>query len=356
MDRILKKLKDASSDCCVTLIFTTHRTFPDRENDVILLKNMVGEALARLERECSPEASRALADRLKNLASSIDHQYNQESLMLFVNQHVAEYVKLPVKVEDRIVIGKAFATRDLIRALHKEKDYFLLVLGRDKARLIEAFNDKVVQEIEGDFPVENVSQFPSERSEAAIASRQTSLIQEFFNRVDKQLMEVVKENPLPVVICTEESNYHQYLKIADRKEVIVGHLPGSRVGAKAHEIVDAAWPILQRVRGENNRKRLEELTSAESAGRVITDLSEIWRAVNRGRGQTLFIQQGYFQPARLVDDTVELVSAEEANRTGVVDDLIDKMITINSQQGGDSVFLPPQDLQQYQGVALVTRY
>ncbi len=356
MKDILKKLKDASSGCCVTLILTTHRTFPDHENDVILLKNMVGEAQSRLERECDSKVSTILADRLSRLASSIDHRYNLECLVLFVNEHIAEYVKLPIGVEDRIVVGKTFATRDLIRALHKEKDYFILVLSRDKARLIEAFNDKVVQEIEGDFPVENTSQYPRQSAEAAIASRRTNLIQEFFNSVDKRLIEVINENPLPVVICAEESNYHQYLKIADRKEVIVGHLPGNRMEEKAHHIVDAVWPIVQRVRKNNNYNRLEELASAENTGKLVTDLNDIWRAVNQGRGETLFVQQGYFQPVRLVEDTVEPVPDEQADRTDVIDDVIDQMIEINSQYGGDSVFLSGQDLEKYRGLVLITRY
>lgn len=356
MNNVLKRLKDTTSGCCVTLILNTHRTLPDNEKDPIVLKNLIKEAAARLTAECNQQSSRTITDKLNALAATINHRHNLEGLVLFVNEQIAEYTRLPITVEDRVVIDKTFATRDLIRALHKEKEYYALVLSRDKARLIEAFNDKVVQEMEGNFPIENVFLHPKQSAEAAIANRQTNLMQEFFNIVDKQLIEVIKENPLPVLLCTEESNYHQYLKIADRKEIFIGHLAGNRMEEKAHHIIDAAWPLVQQVRKERNSRRLQELAAAESTGKLLVDLTDIWRAVNGGRGETLFVQQGYFQPAHLVNDTIELVPDNEANRANVIDDVIDEMIEINLQYGGDSVFLSAEELKKFQGLVLTTRY
>jgi hypothetical protein len=170
----------------------------------------------------------------------------------------------------------------------------VLVLSRDKARLIEAYNGKVVQEAEGNFPVKNDFLHTRQSGEAAIANQQTNLIQEFFNLVDKQLLEVMKENPLPVLIGTEESNYHEYLKVADRKEIFIGNLNGNRMEEKAHHIIDAACPIVQQVRKERNSQRLQELYTAENTGKLLVDFTDIWRAVNQGRGETLFVRQGYF--------------------------------------------------------------
>lgn len=356
MNNILKKIKNTTSDCCVTVILNTHRTLPDNEKDPIVLKNLIKEAEKRLSVECGKHMTSVITDKLTALADTIHHRHNLESLVLFVNEEIAEYIRLPILVKDRVVIDKTFATRDLIRAMHKEKEYYVLVLSRDKARLIEAFNDKVVQEVEGNLPIENVFLYAKQSAEAAIASRQTNLINEFFNLVDKQLIEVIKENPLPVLICTEESNYHQYLKIADRKEIFIGHLSGIRMEEKAHHIIHAAWPIVLQVRKEKNGFRLQELYEAESNGKLVTELNDVWRAVNQGRGKTLFVQQGYFQPARLLNDTIELVENDEIDKSNVIDDVIDEMIEINLQNGGDSIFLSEGALKKYQGLVLTTRY
>jgi len=356
MNQTLKKVKDVSGNCCVTILLNTHRTLPDNEKDPLVLKNLIKEASNRLPQECNPQVASVIGGKLNALAATIDHRRNLESLAIFVNEQIEEYTRLPIAVEDRVSIGNNFATRDIIRALYKDKEYYVLVLSRDKARLIEAFNDKVVQEVEGLFPVENSFLQPSQRAEAAIGSRQTSLQQEFFNIVDKQLVEVAKQNPWPVLICTESSNYPQYLKVADRKEIIVGHLEGNRMEEKAHHIIEAAWPIVLQIRKDNIRARTQELEIAAGTGKLLIDFNDIWQAVNHGRGKTLFVQQDYFQPARLVNGTIELVPDGPGDRTGVVDDIIDDMIDINMQYGGDCVFLSGDELKKYQGLVLTTRY
>jgi hypothetical protein len=355
MNITLKKLKDISSDCCVTIILQTHRTRPDNEKDSIVLKNLVKEAEVRLLSTYEKSSARNIISKINTLTENINHRHNLESLIIFANEDKAEYTRLPVNVENRVVIDKTFATRDLVRALHQETSYYILVLGRDKARLIEAFNDKVTAEIENGFPITNTDIIPAQRAEAAIGSRQTNLIREFFNQVDKQLNVVHKENPLPVIICTEESNYSEYLKIADKKEMIASNLFGNRMHEKPHHIVAAAWPVMKKLNDEKNKQRMAELKAAVNSRNFLTDINEIWRAVNKGIGKTIFVKQGYFQPARLENNKIELISTEDLGRANV-DDIIDEMIEKNLEFNGDAVFINGDELEKFEGLALVTRY
>lgn len=355
-DQTLKKVKDITGKHCVTILFNTHRTIPDNEKDPIVLKNLVKEAQTRLQQEQDQNGVKKVFHNLETLADSINHRHNLESLVLFANEDVAEYVRLPIAVEERVVVDDTFATRDVIRALYMEKGYYVMVLSRDKARLIEAFNDKVIEEAAEGFPVDNIALYPVQKAEAAIAARQTHLQQEFFNVVDKRLVEVINRNPLKVFLCTEESNYHQYLKVADKKEFIIGFLNGNRMGEKNYHIIDAVWPEVKKIREEEIKQRLNELNAAAGAGKVLSDLNDIWRAVNEGRGKTLFVKQGFFQPARLNDGVVEVVKESERDVSGVVDDIIDEMIEFNLKSGGDSVFVTGDELDKYQGLALTTRY
>lgn len=355
MNTTLKKLKDITSDCCVTIILQTHRTLPENEKDSIVLKNLMKEAEARLLAAYEKSLATRIMDKINQLAETIHHRHNLESLIIFANEDIAEYTRLPVTVENRVVIDKTFATRDIVRALHRETSYYILVLSRDKARLIEAFNDKVTAEVDKGFPMINTDLKPAQRAEAAIANRQTNLLLEFFNQVDKQLNEVQKENPLPVIICTEESNYPEYVKIADKKEMIAGKLNGNRMQEKAHHIADAAWPVVKKLTLEKNNLRLAELYAAVNSMNFLTDFNEIWQAVSDGRGKSLFVKKGYFQPARIENNKIELVSAENAEQANV-DDIIDEMIEKNLALGGDTVFVNGNELEKFQGLVLVTRY
>lgn len=356
MNDTLKKLKDVQSECCITIILNTHRTKPDNKRDPILLKNLAREVEERLLNDYDKRFARSLADKMNTLVDSIDHQFNLESMALFISEDIAEYLRMPIAVEDRVVIDSSFATRDIVRAIHQQEAYYVLVLSRDVARLIEAANDKVVQEVGNPFPFEKTGLYSTDKLQMTMNQGSDNLIEEFFNRVDKAFHTVWEKNPLPVLVCTEERNYHHYLKVADKKHLVIGHLNQNRLDEKAHHIIPEAWPIVQRANTERNNQRIQELKTAVGTGNFLSDFNHIWQAIHEGRGQTLFVQLGYFQPAILYNGAIQLVSPDQTRQPNVVDDIIDDMIEANMRFGGDVVFLPGNLLKDFQGLALVTRY
>lgn len=357
MKTVLKELKDIKSENCVTVILNTHRTMPDNQKDPLVLKNLIKEAEQRLLTNQSKKEAQILVNRLAELEANIDHRHNLESLILFVNEDISEYIRLPIPVVDRVVIDNTFATRDIVRSLHLESGYYVLVLSQQKVRLIEAFNDKVVAEVIHPFPIENDQFYSTNKAELSNASRQTNLVAEFFNRIDKEVNRVRKDNPLPVLICTEESNYHEYLKIADQTQSLLNtFLNKNRVDEKAHTIVEEAWKIVAEYNVNNNNARKVELQKAVSNGRFLSDVNDIWKAIHEGRVQTLFVEQGLFQPAIIEDGSVNLVSTDIKSQTEVIDDIYDEMIELNMDYGGDVVFLPKGELKNFNGFGATTRY
>ncbi len=357
MNTTLKKIKDVYSESCITIILNTHRTRPDNIKDTITLKNLCKQAEERLLTDDIKSDVIKLIQRMHNLASSIDHNKNLESLVLFINEDIAEYIRLPLDVEDRVVINHSFATRDLVRALHQEANYFILVLSQQKVRFIEALNNKVVKEYDNIFPIENTQFFSTNKAELSNASRQTSLIAEFFNRVDKDVNSVRKENPIPVLICSEQSNFHEYLKIADQKQSIFEvFLNKNRLDEKAHHIVEDAWKIVKDHFVKRNNDRKQELVKAVSNGMYLSDVNDIHRAILEGKVQTLFIEEGLFQPGVMEENTIIFVSDEERTQKNVTDDIYDELIEINMNYGGETVFLKKDDLLDFNGFGAITRY
>ncbi len=357
MNITLKELKGIISESCVTIILNTHRTAPDNKKDPIALKNLIKEARERLFADESKRDAQKLVQRLLDLEAKIDHSHNLESLILFVNEDVAEYTRLPISVEDRVIIDRTFATRDLVRALHQETNYYILVISQQKTRLIEAFNDKVVSEIGKPFPIESTQTYSTSKVELSNAPRQNNLVAEFYNKVDKEVNNIRKDNPLPVLICSEQGGYHEYLRIADQKQSFFDtYLNGNRVGDKAHHIVTEAWKIVQDYTITKNNARKAELEKAVSTGRFLSDVNDIWRAILEGRVQTLFIEQGLFQPGLMEDNKITLVSEDERSKKDVVDDIYDELIEFNMSYGGDTVFLPQGELTDFNGFGAITRY
>lgn len=349
MDNTLKKLKNIKSDCCVTILLNTHRESPQSKKDEIVLKNLVTEAENRLKENYDNETSQMVIDKLKELASSIDARYNFESLALFVSRDIAEFIRMPIKVENRVVIGESFATRDLIRMLHQEVNYYILVLSREKARLIEAVGNKKMSEIHSGFPMSNSY---TVAGEGKLFNRETSLVLEFFRNVSDQLEDVQHDKQLPVFIGTDKSNYSDYLEATGSDKNIAGLIEGNRDDEDANNIVEVAWPVVEGWQNKKNQKLLNDLKENAGAGDFETDLSEIWKAIMEGKGSVLYVKEGFIQPANIENTVVSPVPGDEAD----VDDIIDEMIEKNEQLGGETVFVSGDELAQYNDLVLLKRF
>lgn len=358
MKETLDRLSKIQAPVCVSLVLNTHRTFPENKQDSILLKNMISEANQRLQSEFDSGIAERYTKKLQEIAEDIDHNHNDLGLMLFVNDDVAEFLRLPIRLHNRVIIDETFTTRPIVRALKRASNYYVLALSKGKARLIEAASDSVVKEIEEEgFPISDSQLLKFSTMEGANASRVTNLTQEFFNRIDKSVNQIRKDNPLPVIIYSEETNYHQYLKEADYPNTILGHVLLKNFDEKAGNIIkDDVWPHISELTVENNRARITELENAISSGKVVTDINEIWRAAQGGRGATIFVEEGFFQAVRDEGDKLVPIELEDISSKEDIDDIVDEMIEHVLKFGGDVVFIEKGGLKEFNQVALVTRY
>ncbi len=359
MNEKLKQLRKVHAENCVTLILNTHRTAPDNQQDGIKLKNLAKKAEEKLNETTDKKTASATIEKMNSVIGQIDHNYNLESLLVFVNaeQNIAEYVRLPIAVSDRAVVSNSFATRDMLRAQQLTSNYYVLVLSQQKTRLLEANNDQLLKEFGDPFPMENTDLHPTSAAEASNASRQTNLIAEYFNRVDKAVNEIRTTNPQPVFIATEESNFYEYLKVADEKESIFEtYLNGNHQDGKGADVVREAWKMVKNEVEKRNNERRKNLEEAVDAGRFLSDVNEVRLAVKEGRVATLYVQQGLFQPAVIEDNSVTLLSENDEKPAGAVDDIFSELIEMNSEQGGEAVFLPDGYLEKFNGFAAALRY
>lgn len=358
MKEILERLTKVHSPVCISIILKTHRIHPENKKDSLLLKNLITETHARLEDEYGKEAASTYTDKLKKLAEKIDHNHNDLGLVLFVSDEIEEYVRLPISPNTRIILDQTFATRSLIRALKWSMEYYVLVLSKGKARLIKASSDKVVKEFEDrGFPVTEEGLLKMPPIDGANATRVSNLTREFFNQVDKAVNRIRKEHPLPVIVCAQEVNYADYLKEADQPDTLLGRVLLKNAEEKALKLVQDAWPHVREMRINKQRERIVELEEAFQNGNYLSDLNEVWTAVQEGRGKTIFVEEGYYQPVVDRKGVLKPVSKETNFDQVDRDDIVDEMIEFTLKFGGDVVFMERDGLAKFdRNIALITRY
>lgn len=350
---IFDKVKTVKKYPCVTIILPTHRTSPDNKQDNIVLKNLITEVHNRLAEEFSKRDLSAFQSNLDRI-SEIDMNHNKEGLVIFINEDMFEYDRLLFKPEERVIIDDTFATRDLIRSMHKAENYYVLALGRDKVRLFEGFKEEVTDFENDDFPYENNSLYSTNSAERAVASKEDNLIEEYFNRVDKAFLKVYAENPGDLILAGVDRNVAHYRSVADKPGVIIGSINMNGDSMKSHELAKDAWPLMRSTIDKRQAEAIAVLEKAVSENKFESDLQMIWKAINEGRADTLYTEKTYFQPVN--EENGSITPVEDHRAVGVIDDIVDEMAEITLQYGGKVVFLEDGSLDKYQRLALVTRY
>lgn len=352
MNKLFKEVKDINTEACVSIILNTHRTRPDNQKDPIQLKNLTKEALERLYNDYDKRFVWPIEEKLNEIVESIRHDENIESLVIYVNPKFSAYTRLPIEVQDRVIIDSTFATKDLIKAAYEEGGYYVLQLSRSIARLTEAFNNKVVEEIGGDFPYEN----PMENRGNPDLDNESDYIREFLNQVDKSLQTVLNENPLPVIVVSERRTYDYFIEVSDDSSHIVGTLDRLPNDEKADKVVAEAWKEMSSVIQAQHASRIKELEQAKSTDSVVSGYNEVWQTVQQGRGKTLFVRKGFTQPAIVDEENFEIKLIDAPiSQPEAVDDIVDEMIEQTIAYGGDLVFIQDDSLEEYGNIALITR-
>jgi len=314
------------------------------------------EALHKVKLNCEKHDAETVEKTLLKLADEIDHNKNTDSMLVFVNEKFQEVVRLDIPVENRTIVDRTFSVRDLVKAMHHEQSFYALVLSRDSARVLKSVPGEEITELKGNFPVENETLYVDNKLKSSMAGKNEHMIEEFFNIVDKEMQEVLKNEALPVVVCTEERNYHHYLNVTDRKEAVVGHLNKIRMDYTPHEVIKEARKVLSAHLEMKNRERMAELKEANGTRLLESDFNQIWRAIHEGKGKTVFVAEGFHRAGKLNGTNIEVTNGEGGDGPDAVADLVDEIISAQIKHGGDVVFADPESMNDYQGLALVTRY
>ncbi len=365
----LKNLRQVQGEPAVSVFIPTHRTFPDNEQDSIALKNQLKTLEERLTAEHDKRTVKAVLDQIDTEIKHLNHNYNLDTLAIFATPEQAQLIRLPFDVEERVIIDKQYSTRDFIRMLSHSVSYYILVITSEKARLIEAYDDRLVKEITEDserqqsstelnFPIMNTSLPTGSKADPTGASDDDKYLKEFLNRVDKSLQQFYKIDPMPVVLVGDGQNLGAYEKVCDKANIIIGKVDNltNLSDAEPQSFVDGVQEVITNLRTERFDAAKQELEKARDARMVRTDLQMIYRSAREGNAVTLLVRQGHTVPAIIDEENNTLLVTDEPTGENVTDDAVAEIIEIISNNGGDIVFMPVDLMDDKEPIALITRY
>ena len=232
----------------------------------------------------------------------------------------------------------------------------ILLLSQSGVNLFHAVNDDIAEEIKNDdFPFTKNLHYLTHQDKLSDGKQVDNMVREFLNKVDKAVVRVHNINDMNcVVICTED-NYSRLMQVADKPSIYYGYIHINYNDIANHTIAVSAWDIVKELQKQSRTNALQEMQEAVSKGNVITDLSDIFRAVKEGRGDLLITHDDFHQPVKMTGEfSFDLV--DDVTQPNVIDDITSEIAWEVISKKGRAIFTNQDDIKSFGNITLKVRY
>lgn len=342
-------LQSMTSYPSVSLLMPTRPGRMDREQ-AARLRMLRDDAARRLRQEASHEAGRAFdADRVLEeidvLLERADHVQLDRALALYASEHHAQLLVLPVDVRERAVVDPTFATRDLVRALHRTPRHVVLSLSSREARLFEGHL--------GVLEPAGTSKFPMRAAENAQGRRERPSA--FLTRVDHALGAYLRLRPAPIVVVGAEPTLSRFCQSSVNLGRLAGKIAGNHLTTPLDRLADLVAPQLETYLASREDEALSLLERRRGQDRAVLGVESVWLAARWERPEMLAVEDDFFFPARLSPDGDSLQAAEDVEHPDVIDDVVDELVELVLARGAWVALVEPGRIPDGQRVALTIR-
>ncbi len=300
-------------------------------------------AAQRLKEEGVAGAERMLAE-LDRLIATVGEITLDRGLALYVNEHHAQMFALPVDVRERVVVDPTFATRDLVRALHRTPRHVVLALSAQEARLFVGQLGAVGRADTSKFPM-TIGE-DAQRKEPAEA---------FLKRVDRALGSYLRLRPAPIVLIAAEPTLSRFTQSSTNLARLAGKVVGNHITTPLAEVADLVAPHIENYLASRQDEALALLEQRRGQDKAVLGLESVWLASRWERPEMLAVEFDFFFPARISPDGDSLQAADDVEHPDVTDDVVDELVEQVLARGAWVALVEPGRIPDDQRVALTTR-
>jgi hypothetical protein len=358
---LLEQLQAGRAYPSVSILLTTTPGATWSAHDVVRLHRLVDDAHRRLAGELPPSQVDPLVAELRQRAVVARRGPASRALALFVSEHHATTVRLPVVVRDRVIIDPTFATRDLVRAAALLPRYRLLTLSHARALLYEGHPGQLERVDDEVFPLTiattrfgDTRRRPNKRFGRDAGSSRRDRFAGAMRLVEETLVKRDSVEPLPLVIAAIGRHLAECRRRPDLASLVVGSIRGSHDRTSPAQLDRLARPALRDALQSRQRDALARLAEARDSGRQAGGLRDTWLAAVERRVRLLCVEESYALPARASASGRELHEAHDPEHPEALDDVIDELIEIVALNGAETVIVDDGELAGLGRVAAIT--
>lgn len=320
--------------------------------DALRLDTLADRAVERVRAELQPAAAAPAVRRLAALVARAHRAPAAQGLALYASASTEALLRLPIPVRDRAVVDPTFATRDLVRTLHRTPRHLVLALNTANARLFDAAGDTLLPALTPAFPTNARLRVARRGRGRADRPTRSGDADDFYRQVDAALGAYLRLHPAPLVLVGDDRVTARFRRVSTNCARLAGTVRGNVSTAAAPDLITRIRTTLDAYLDRRQEEALTLIAVRAVAGRVASGMPAAWYAARTEQPEMLAVDESLFYPARISDDGDTLTHADDVEHPDVIDDAVDELIELVLARGGWVTFTRPGTLNHHHGVAL----
>lgn len=377
---IVQELLAVNQAPCISLYMPTHRSHPEKLQDVIRFKNLLKELEASLSKKYAANEVKKSLEPFKTLINDTKI-WNQtlEGFAVFSAPGIFKVIKLQESVKELAMVADSFHTKPLRQYLQSTYRYHVLSLGLTDIQLFEGNRHSLVKvDLLSDIPETITEALGDELTDkhSTVASyggtggNSTSMhhgqggkkdeedidTERFFRVVSKSIYEnYSKPTGLPLILAALPNHHNLFQKVSKNSLLLSNGIEINQESVSIDKLADLAWSIMEPEYLLKLDTLVEKFVQEKADGKGSDDMNEIGIAAVAGKIDTLIIEADRMIPNKLTN----LITGNIQNRdltNPKVDDLLDDLGELVLKMGGQVMVLPAEKMPSETGLAAIFRY
>lgn len=368
----LRALIAHASAPCVSIYMPTHRGGTD--DDRAQYAGYLRRARELLSRDYKAREIEPLLRPLEELDTHAFWSEQLEGLAVFASKAWSAYYRLPLRLEELVVVADSFHVRPLLHFLRSNQRYFLLNLSQGRVSFFKGSATGLGAIDLASMPrslAETVGVVNHERSQHLRSGRRGTSpvyqgsghddsvrdedLQRFLRDIDRALWEVLREETAPLIVASTPRITAAFQAVSRYPHLLHESVHGSFADAKLADLHAKAWPIVQAWFQEHEQEVVRRYGNSISRDRALDEVSAIARFAVQGRVRDLFVESDAHLWGRM-DPLIGRLEMHETRQEDAHDDVMDDIAEAVILRGGEVHALPRSKMPTRSPVAAILRW
>lgn len=377
---LIQELLSINNGTCLSLYMPTNRSHPENLQDTIRFKNLVKKLEeSLLQKYSSKEVGNVLEPYTALIDNSEFWNHTLDGLAVLSTNELFKVIRLPIAVEEIVVVEDSFHTKPLRQYLQSEDRFHVLGLSLHEIRLFEGNRHSLVEiELSPEIPKtitealgdELTDKHSTVASYGGVGGESSNMhhghdckkdevdkdAEKFFRVIASAIYEhYSKPTGLPLLLAALPEHQSLFQKINKNPLLLPNGVAVNTKSISTDKLIILAWEALE----PNYLLKLQNLADkyeqAKANGLASDNIEEVIEAAEAGRVETILIEANRVIAKRLRDKNTGTFKQADSTQP-ILDDLLDDIGELVTKMGGKVIMIPSEKMPSKTGLAAAFRF